>query len=741
MTVTGNHFTAVICAVLIPAFSITAGAQETKTEKDIVYIEASPWNSSNPDKQTWNRYPSRTVDALGDAPSAADKVNRYGSLDGGPLFKATGFFRTDRFNDRWVLVDPEGHMHLQAAVVSLSKGGGETNKAFFSKKFKDDRDWIVRTVEMLASYGFNGAGSWSDNKAVQAANGLSDDRKFSYCPMLNLMSGYGRELKVTRQLPGNTGYPNQCILVFDPGFEKYCEKKVPELIAPFKGDPDLLGYYSDNEMPVSKNNLEGYLALPEDDYGHKAAARWLREKGIPEDKLTDEIKSEFAGYVANEYYRIVSTVLKKYDPDHMYLGSRLHGGSKNIRQVIQAAGRWCDVISINYYGFWSVRESDIRNWESWTDKPFTITEFYTKAEDSGLSNATGAGWTVHTQKDRGIHYENFILGLLESNNCVGWTWFKYQDNDPTAKGVDPSNLNSNKGIVNNEYEPYKDLVTSMDKVNSRKYALMMRSLKKAEEIDRQAFQSADFGWHEVAVRGKARMEAGSAIIQLFGGPRCISVIRYPANAFRTSVVSSPGPAAGKTSALAQAGGAIAAINGSYFNVKELTPVTFVKDEGIEVGVNGMSTATRQNAMLRFKGRKGHRMDILTSRESVSEDARRWREAITSGPVLLEDGKPSPVDKGSFFTTTHPRSMFGYTEDGIVYMIVIDGRYPGVAEGASIHQMELLAQWFGLHEAMNFDGGGSSTLWNRKDGVINHPCDNKVFDHAGERTVPNIIAVF
>ena len=43
------------------------------------------------------------------------------------------------------------------------------------------------------------------------------------------------------------------------------------------------------------------------------------------------------------------------------------------------------------------------------------------------------------------------------------------DNDPTAKGVDPSNLNANKGCVDNCYEPYRSLVASMKRVNIIKY--------------------------------------------------------------------------------------------------------------------------------------------------------------------------------------------------------------------------------------------------------------------------------
>ena len=64
-----------------------------------------------------------------------------------------------------------------------------------------------------------------------------------------------------------------------------------------------------------------------------------------------------------------------------------------------------------------------------------------------------------------------VLGLLESGNCVGWHWFRYQDNDPTAKGADPSNLDSNKGLVDNEYNLYKPLADAMKELNINAYRL------------------------------------------------------------------------------------------------------------------------------------------------------------------------------------------------------------------------------------------------------------------------------
>lgn len=167
----------------------------------------------------------------------------------------------------------------------------------------------------------------------------------------------------------------------------------------------------------------------------------------------------------------MSEAIRKYDPNHLYLGSRLHGKPKFIRQIVEAAGRYCDVVAINYYGAWTPSEKTMKHWGEWAQKPFIITEFYTKGMDSGLANTTGAGFTVQTQQERGYAYQHFVLGLLESGNCVGWHWFRYQDNDPTAKGVDPSNLDSNKGLVDNEYNLYKPLADAMKELNINAYRL------------------------------------------------------------------------------------------------------------------------------------------------------------------------------------------------------------------------------------------------------------------------------
>jgi hypothetical protein len=254
-------------------------------------------------------------------------------------------------------------------------------------------------------------------------------------------------------------------------------------LAATKDDPWLLGHFSDNEMPLKREALANYLKLPAGDAGRAAAEKWLRERhgaAATAQDITEKDRQDFLEFVTERYLRIVGAAIRKHDPNHLFLGSRFHGAGVKYPETFRAAGRHLDVIAVNYYHAWSPDPELLAMWERESGKPCMITEWYAKGMDAvGLANVSGAGWVVKTQKDRGRFYENFTLGLLESRSCVGWHWFKYIDNDPADTKADPSNTDSNKGIVTNRYEPYADLLTAMKRVNERVYRL-------TESFDRAA---------------------------------------------------------------------------------------------------------------------------------------------------------------------------------------------------------------------------------------------------------------
>ncbi|MBQ3259743.1 MAG: agarase [Alistipes sp.] len=426
----------------------------------------------------WKGRDTRILENIHGYTPEVHPTNRYGS-DCRVRYDSTGFYHVVQDVERWWIVDPDGYRNINRAVVSLRQGRGENCKRAFDEKYNGkSAQWNEDAGSMLRELHFNGVGAWSSISFVQEFN-KSHEEQLSYTPILNLMSGYGKRRGGTYQRPGNTGYPNQCIFVFDKGFKAYCEEKAAELVK-YKDDRNILGYFSDNEMPITLKNLEGYLDLPKHEEGRKAAEKWLRKKRVKREEITDELRSEFAGYVAERYYSIVEAAIRKYDPNHMYLGSRLHGRPMYIRQVVEAAARHCDIVAFNYYGVWTPSQKHIRQWRQWSgNKPLIVTEFYTKGMDSGMDNTSGAGWVVKTQKDRGYAYQHFTLALLEAGNFVGWQWFKYQDNDTTDLKADPSNRDSNKGMVDCRYERYTDLTELMKNLNSNVYSLIDFMDKKA----------------------------------------------------------------------------------------------------------------------------------------------------------------------------------------------------------------------------------------------------------------------
>ncbi len=465
--------TALLLAGLMALPSCERNKRETPEylppDRNFVRVEAKNKVSEDPSQEYWRWCDALVVDSLGRIPAGPERLNRYGSLADGPLFAATGYFRTDKYKGRWIMVDPDGRMHIDASVNTVSPGKGLEQRSAFAAKYGSVTAWADAVCPELMSYGFNGAGAWSDDEAIRAYNSSSADRQMTYTPLLDVMSGFAQEKGYSTS---SSDYPDRVIYVFDPDFREWCCDEIPKLVAPYVGDPNVVGYYSDNEIPLLGYSLDRYLALDEDDLGHIAAVRWMEGKGYGSVDYT--VRNEFLEYVSEAYFSIVDSVLTANDPNHMYLGVRLSGTARNYSGVYAAAARHCDVVSMNYYGAWCVSDAEISNWETWADVPFMITEFYTKGEDSGLPNNSGDGWLVHTQRDRGYHYENFVIKLLRTNACVGWSWFKYQDNDPTAASTG-SNVDSNKGVVSNGYEPWAELVESMRKVNAIRYGIMSQS--------------------------------------------------------------------------------------------------------------------------------------------------------------------------------------------------------------------------------------------------------------------------
>jgi uncharacterized protein YigE (DUF2233 family) len=122
--------------------------------------------------------------------------------------------------------------------------------------------------------------------------------------------------------------------------------------------------------------------------------------------------------------------------------------------------------------------------------------------------------------------------------------------------------------------------------------------------------------------------------------------------------------------------------------------------------------------------------------------KKWkvRTAVGGGPVLVQNGAVLVTNNeellfaGKALYDQHPRTAMGYTNDGRLIILAIQGRFPGLAEGANLLQEAQLLAQLGCHEALNLDGGGSTCL------LVNGQETVKPSDKTGQRPVPAVFVV-
>lgn len=398
-------------------------------------------------------------------------TNQYGSYTAGERQAATGRFYVKKVGDRWWIIDPEGYPYYMRGVCSFRKGSSARNKAAFASRFTDDMNWVNTSRNELARTGFHQTGAFSTDgyKLQQQYNASNASTPFPLAPSFGFLSQF--QSKKSKAYPGGDSENAVGLVLYDDWGAFCLEYMQSSAFATYIGDKNFFGFFSDNEINFSSMNskiLQRFLDINNaNDIACKAAQDFMASKGAT--TVTDALNSEFAGMLAEKYYKGVRDAINVVDPAMLYLGTRLHGTPKYLEGVITAAGKYCDIISINYYSRWSPEADWMQKWDALApDAPFMVTEFYTKGiEDSDLSNASGAGFAVHNQNDRAYAYQHFTLGLLEAKNCVGWHWFKYQDDD----GSDNSNKPANKGLYDNQYQLFPYLAQMAREVNYNVYNL------------------------------------------------------------------------------------------------------------------------------------------------------------------------------------------------------------------------------------------------------------------------------
>ena len=404
-------------------------------------------------------------------PRAAD---RWGGI-AGAAGTATGFFRVAKLGGRWSLVTPDGHPFLSIGMDVVSPvnetvvEGRETlftalpgNRDPLARFYGTNEGrrtldvgglnlvrglgsdwrqrWPAQTVARLRAWGFNTLGAWGDPAL---------DPLMPHVVVYDVEGGTASvPMWPGRDLPDP----------FDPAFATLADTAAAAMTRGRGSDAGLVGYFSGNELPWGGAGelASRVLALGPDSFAKRAflgdlrrlygtaaslARAWslpgladIATLGVPPVPRTKRAEADMAAFeerFADNYFSTVAAALKRHDPHHLYLGTRLASASP---AVARACARWSDVVSVNYYGATPAERAAL--WRD-LDRPVLIGEFHFGSLDRGSfwTGMTG----VPSEADRGPAYARYLAAAVDDPAIVGVHWYQYADEPLTGRPFDGEN--------------------------------------------------------------------------------------------------------------------------------------------------------------------------------------------------------------------------------------------------------------------------------------------------------------
>ncbi len=457
--------------------------------------------------------------------------------------KPTGFFHVEKKDGRWLLVDPEGDVCFHLGICEFQPGddytyikGREQQYAWlpryeseFKPAFHPDPYWSHdvfsfyvanlirkygqynpedlqrRMIHRVRQVGFNAVGAFSGvSKADRAM-------KFPWTSILPLSTGL-----VGGQIEGLRGLFDP----FDPKVAVEMNEQFAREVAPEAGQPLLIGYFLDNEqafedIPRVIPGLKGsqpakhellqmlqakYRTIEAFDSAWDTKAESfdaLADAALPvTTKSAASDMEEFTGRFIEAYYRLIRDTFRKYDHNHMLLGNRWQPGTANSEQLCRIAGKYCEMLSLNYYTY-GVDKAFLKRLYAWGgERPFMLSEFYWAAPaESGLPG----GSEVKTQRERGLAYRNYVEQAASTGFVVGIEWFILIDQARTGRFFEQyKGEKANTGLFSVADRPYKNFLAEASTANYGIYDVLL-GRRPAFAWDDPRFQTKGAGQKTVSI--------------------------------------------------------------------------------------------------------------------------------------------------------------------------------------------------------------------------------------------------
>ena len=372
---------------------------------------------------------------------------RFGGWADGPTLRATGFFRVDRYRDRWTLVDPEGKLFF---------GMGMNGIRFRQNDYKKDRrHWFTHledhtsrnlkikygsidpaavdmAQERLCKWGFNTVGGWCDKRVYRGG-------RLAYTPVL-------LDWSKPALIPGRKFYD-----AFDPAFVRSLDDAFKTQWKFTIDDPWCIGYFIHNELTLNPVELGEHVATaPAAMPGKKEFRKFLEKKYPSIRELNPVWSADYADYddfmssrkirfdkrkshsdmaafgrvMIDRYYRVCRDAVRRNAPNHLYLGSRLRPLPDADLLVAYIANQYCDVVSINSY-YLLYRDLGMPG----ITKPIWLSEYSIRADGRGYWGAQ----PYRDQQERAEVFQQVFRDILANPALVGASWFCYRSQLVTGR--------------------------------------------------------------------------------------------------------------------------------------------------------------------------------------------------------------------------------------------------------------------------------------------------------------------
>ena len=419
---------------------------------------------------------------------AKDKrLSKFGGWIDGPKMIATGRFRTQKVNEKWWLIDPDGYLFFSVGPcltgnraetlaipkrtntrffnyipgekdylkwTGLRKSGGRryvnfpalNYKRYFGEKWEETVN--QGTHDRLRAWGLNTLACWSDEK-------LQKDRKTPY----TLISS------IWWQSSGHRKFPSP----FRADFQSDLEKNLRKL-SWAKNDPFCLGIFMGNELEWPDRIGETIQKLPEDHPTKIWAVNELKKRGKNNSPAKVKDLDELYLPFVKAFFQKCKAAIDKELPGTLFLGCRTHRGPNVLGRGALGS---VDVFSVNVY------DSRVRSWQVPVDAdiPILSSEFHFGAVDRGVpSPGLSGSWD---QRQRALSFAHYLASALADPRFVGVHWFQWIDQSAAGR---KDRENHQCGFIDVAGKAYPELVNVVSRATENMYMARRKTKQKTENI-------------------------------------------------------------------------------------------------------------------------------------------------------------------------------------------------------------------------------------------------------------------